>query len=543
MKINLLVLLLALLMVSACKKQEGKTTVGAPGEQETQEVDNAVKSAKPIVEPEDDGIWMVSMDFAKKTASEKNVDLMILFTGSDWCHWCQLMAEEIFSDEKFQEEVVKKFVPVKLDFPSKVDFPENIKQSYRSLAEKYCIRGYPTVILAAGDGTPYAACGYQPGGGEAFLKTLDDLKASKAALEEKAAAAEKGGEAEAKELYEALQNYVENFKDNPSIMETFAKYYDICKSKNPDIARTLEREQKVKEEVEALDKQYHLGMNEDRSEFPESSVEEAAADYRAVIDKYGLEGMQKQEVLLKICDIYYAVQESEKIDAVMQEIIDTDPESEIAQIIGDVKNRREMEELTEFITQCIVDDKKDEALKTLDEKLAKNNTKDFQASLNGMKAEVQVLFDDIEGAKASFEAAIDACEGEEEKEGFRSRLQELDPFNKTVTQSQLFLMRGDPQAMVDAIEKAIAEYSPDNASLQKAYVMEAQAYGEMRNETKVIEFIEKAVAAMPESDLAQNLSQSLEAMKNQRARQEEAIARMVKEKEAKEAEKEEEKGE
>lgn len=547
MKINLLVLLLALLTVSACKKQEEKTTVKTPDEQEIQAVDEAVQSSKPVVEPQDDGIWTVNFDFAKKIAAEKNIDLLILFTGSDWCIWCQRLGDEVFSDEKFQEEVIKKFVPVKLDFPSKVDFPENIKQSYRSLAEKYCIRGYPTVILASGDGTPYASCGYQPGGAEAFLKTLDELQSSKKALEEKAAAAEKGGEAEAKELFEALQQYVENFKDNASIMETYAKYYDICKAKNPDIARTLEREQKVKEEIDALDKQYHMGEGEDRTEFPEGSVEEAVADYRAVIAKYGLEGMQKQEVLLKICDIYYVVQESEKIDAIMQEIIDADPASEIAEIIGDVKSRREMEELTEVITQCIVDDKKDEALKILDEKLAKNNSKDFQTSLNGMKAEVQVLFDDIEGAKQSFQAAIDLCEGEEEKAGFQSRLQELDPFNKTVTQSQLFLMRGNPQGMIDAIEKAIAEYSPDPASLQKAYIMQAQAYGEMRNENKVLETIEKAIAAMPESDLAQSMSQSLEAMKTQKARQEEAIAKMNEEREAREAAKagaqEEEKGE
>ena len=500
-----------------------------------------------MVEPQDDGIWTVNFDFAKKIAAEKNIDLLILFTGSDWCVWCQRLGDEVFSDEKFQEEVVKKFVPVKLDFPRNVDFPENIKQSYRSLADKYGIRGYPTVILASSDGTPYASCGYQPGGGEAYLKTLDDLKASKKDLEEKAEAAEKGGEAEAKELFDALQKYVKNFKDNAALMEVFAKYFDICKAKNPDIARALEREQKIKEELAALDKKYHLGDGDDRSEIPEDSVEEAVTDYRTVIAKYSLEGMKKQEVLLKICDLYYAVQESENISAVMQEIIDADPTSEIAEIISDVKTRQDMEATMEAVTQFIIDDNKDEALKFLDEKLAKNNSKDVQTSLNAMKAEVQVLFDDIEGAKQSFQAAIDLCENEEDKEGFQSRLQELDPFNKTVTQSQLFLMRGNPQGMIDAIDKAINDYSPDPASLQKAHIMQAQAYGEMRNEDKVVEYIEKAIAAMPESELAQSMSQSLEIMKTQKARQEEAIAKMAQEREAREAAKafsqEEEQGE
>ena len=539
----ILTIIMAMLVLCACQKNENKNVAGGVPEEET----TASATQKPVVEPQDDGIWTVNFDFAKKIAAEKNIDLLILFTGSDWCVWCQRLGDEVFSDEKFQEEVIKKFVPVKLDFPRNVDFPENIKQSYRSLADKYGIRGYPTVILASSDGTPYASCGYQPGGGEAYLKTLDDLKASKKDLEEKAEAAEKGGEAEAKELFDALQKYVENFKDNAALMEVFAKYFDICKAKNPDIARALEREQKIKEELAALDKKYHLGDGDDRSEIPEDSVEEAVTDYRTVIAKYSLEGMKKQEVLLKICDLYYAVQESENISAVMQEIIDADPTSEIAEIISEVKTRQDMEATMEAVTQFIIDDNKDEALKFLDEKLAKNNSKDVQTSLNAMKAEVQVLFDDIEGAKQSFQAAIDLCENEEDKEGFQSRLQELDPFNKTVTQSQLFLMRGNPQGMIDAIDKAINDYSPDPASLQKAHIMQAQAYGEMRNEDKVVEYIEKAIAAMPESELAQSMSQSLEIMKTQKARQEEAIAKMAQEREAREAAKafsqEEEQGE
>ena len=52
---------------------------------------------------------------------------------------------------------------------------------------------------------------------------------------------------------------------------------------------------------------------------------------------------------------------------------------------------------------------------------------------------------------------------------------------------------------------------------------------------------------MPESELAQSMSQSLEIMKTQKARQEEAIAKMAQEREAREAAKafsqEEEQGE
>ncbi|MBP5627924.1 thioredoxin family protein, partial [bacterium] len=68
--------------------------------------------------PEDEGIWTVNFEFAKKIAKEKDLNLLLLFTGSDWCVWCKKLNEEVFSQEAFQQEVVKMFVPVKFDFPS-----------------------------------------------------------------------------------------------------------------------------------------------------------------------------------------------------------------------------------------------------------------------------------------------------------------------------------------------------------------------------------------------------------------------------------------
>lgn len=165
----ILIVIVVLLAFFACQKMNNQrgSNGTSPGGQ------------KQVVEPQDEGIWTVNFDSAKKTAAENNLNLMILFTGSDWCPWCVRMNDEIFSDEKFQKEVVKKFVPVKLDFPSKIDFPEDIKKKYNALAEQYGIKGFPTVILADCDGNAFAECGYQEGGAEAFLKTLETkLKAS-----------------------------------------------------------------------------------------------------------------------------------------------------------------------------------------------------------------------------------------------------------------------------------------------------------------------------------------------------------------------------
>ncbi|MBQ7554911.1 hypothetical protein IJS98_00460, partial [bacterium] len=96
----------------------------------------------------------------------------------------------------------------------------------------------------------------------------------------------------------------------------------------------------------------------------------------------------------------------------------------------------------------------------------------------------------------------------------------LDPFNKTVTQSQLYSLRGNPAEMAAAIEKAIEQYDPDPASLQKALFMQAQAYMEANDQAKAEETIKKTIEVDPETDLAKMLSEQIKRMEQMKAAQE-----------------------
>jgi tetratricopeptide (TPR) repeat protein len=165
----------------------------------------------------------------------------------------------------------------------------------------------------------------------------------------------------------------------------------------------------------------------------------------------------------------------------------------------------------------VIDDKKDEAIQALDKRLETEEDMNNKIMLTSVKAEIQVLFDDIEGAKENFNKCIEMCGNEEATEQFKTRLNELDPFNKTVTQSQLYALRGNPAEMAAAIEKAIEQYNPDPASLQKALVMQAQAYMEARDEAKAKEAIKKAIDVDPETDLAKELSENLKRMEAMQA--------------------------
>lgn len=150
--------------------------------------------------------WTSDFAAAKKEAAESKKDLLIDFTGSDWCGWCIKLNKEVFSQDPFKAGVKDKFVLVELDYPkdkSKLS-AATIKQN-EELGKKYAVQGYPTILLADADGKPFAATGYQEGGPEAYVKHLDELRAKKSARDEAfATAAKASGVAKAKALVAAL---------------------------------------------------------------------------------------------------------------------------------------------------------------------------------------------------------------------------------------------------------------------------------------------------------------------------------------------------
>lgn len=150
--------------------------------------------------------WSSDFEAAKKEAAASKKDLLIDFTGSDWCSWCIKLNKEVFSQDPFKAGVKDKFVLVELDYPkdkSKLS-AATLKQN-EELEKKYPIDGYPTILLTDAEGKPFAATGYQPGGPEAYVKHLDVLHAKKAARDESfATAAKSSGVEKAKALAAAL---------------------------------------------------------------------------------------------------------------------------------------------------------------------------------------------------------------------------------------------------------------------------------------------------------------------------------------------------
>ena len=119
--------------------------------------------------------WGSDFEAAKKATAEGKRVLLANFTGSDWCPWCKKLDGEVFQNEAFKKFAKEKLVLFVADFPNEKQVPKEIAAQNKKLAEKYDVKGFPTVLLLAADGKELARTGYRSGGAEAYVEHLKAL--------------------------------------------------------------------------------------------------------------------------------------------------------------------------------------------------------------------------------------------------------------------------------------------------------------------------------------------------------------------------------
>ncbi|MSP15172.1 MAG: thioredoxin family protein [Myxococcales bacterium] len=145
----------------------------------------AALAAAPGTEGE--SAWNADWDVAAKAAKEAGKDLLVDFTGSDWCGWCIKLHEEVFAHDEFLKAANEQYVLCALDFPHAEEIVAKVPNMARNqeLQAKYAIRGFPTILLMTADGDVFGRTGYAAGGPDAYVKHLGELRATgKAALAE-----------------------------------------------------------------------------------------------------------------------------------------------------------------------------------------------------------------------------------------------------------------------------------------------------------------------------------------------------------------------
>ena len=160
--------------------------------------------------------WLTDMDAARKEAAERKKNLMIEFTGSDWCPPCMQLRANVFSKPDFQKEAQKNFVLLELDYPRSKEQSAEVKAANQKLAEQYGVTSFPTIVFADASGKPFGGfVGGRPR--EDVMKAMQDALKNKEALQMVEAEVAKASTDEARavalmEVFKlAPRDYVDNF--------------------------------------------------------------------------------------------------------------------------------------------------------------------------------------------------------------------------------------------------------------------------------------------------------------------------------------------
>ena len=132
-----------------------------------------------------DDAWTENISQAIEKAAEEDKDLLLLFTGSDWCPPCKKLEAEVLSNEDFQTEITKHFVLVKFDYPRNSEQDETIAKQNEEWATKFGVDSFPTIFLVDQELKPFAITGYEDGGFQNYLGLLEESRQVRVNRDEK----------------------------------------------------------------------------------------------------------------------------------------------------------------------------------------------------------------------------------------------------------------------------------------------------------------------------------------------------------------------
>jgi thioredoxin-related protein len=390
--------------------------------------------------------WLTDMQAAMKQAQKEQKDLLLDFTGSDWCGWCIRLDKEVFSTEAFKKEAPKSFILVELDFPrdqSKV--PEATKKQNEEWMKKLGVEGFPTIFLADSKGRPYAQTGYQAGGAEKYMSHLSDLRKVREKRDEALSKASKAeGVDKAKHLDTALEAVGESlafasYKDHlKEIIALDGKNEAGLKAKYEEKLATSDVRAKVAEIQEAFDGSNAEGLLEriakldaQYADYGKARVEigrfkvnllrsldkndEAAKLIADLLKVKGVDPMSRVELSMQLADL---LRRDGKMDEVLKVFDSVVADAEIpADVRVQIRAQR---------ARTLADaGKVEEAVKALDDLAAEAPEADSKLRVLVTKAQILAKAGRKEEAEKAYDAAVAAAEDEDVKaqlKEFRSQI-------------------------------------------------------------------------------------------------------------------------
>lgn len=123
--------------------------------------------------------WKTSFTEAKAQAAAENKNILLVFSGSDWCAPCIKLDKTIWQSEEFKSESAQKWVIYKADFPKKKAnlLPAELTESNKKLAEQYNKAGnFPLVLLLNPAGSVLGISGYKNVSPQEYIQLIHSFE-------------------------------------------------------------------------------------------------------------------------------------------------------------------------------------------------------------------------------------------------------------------------------------------------------------------------------------------------------------------------------
>ena len=122
--------------------------------------------------------WETDFETAKQVSLEKNIPIVLVFQGSDWCAPCMKLEREIWSTDEFKAYAQGHFVMLQADFPRKKKNALDLDQQKKNteLAEQYNKQGYfPFVVVLSDTGKMLGELGYEKTTPAAYIEKINSF--------------------------------------------------------------------------------------------------------------------------------------------------------------------------------------------------------------------------------------------------------------------------------------------------------------------------------------------------------------------------------
>ena len=119
--------------------------------------------------------WRTDYQESINKAKENNRNLLILFTGSDWCPPCKMMLKNVWSKESFKTFAKKNLELLVLDFPQGKKLSEAQSTQNQKLAGQYNVSTYPLVLILNPEGVEISRMNFHGELAEGFIERYQEV--------------------------------------------------------------------------------------------------------------------------------------------------------------------------------------------------------------------------------------------------------------------------------------------------------------------------------------------------------------------------------